>query len=364
MRQLEPFSYFANHASAIAGFGGAEPPPDPRYFFHTHYEAVPPGRAVYRLTIKGARASRGELTLRVHAFKPGASGDISLAGGGRIVFDEMRPDAATVSLPIRFSAAPDTQYALYGFFSDPTDLVADAIDIAIEELGVRDESGSVPTGLSSAGERAVGFGDINKLCTDRAPSILHPVSQPFTQEQIEPEPFDALWPSIPPFPQDPVTRWTMVVQLQALAGAGMLAPGMRGFVLDAPHPALAETLRAKGCAVTEGLVDAPEAPIDHDAGAEHDFVLGYQSEVQAGATEAYLAFPERLIAQTRTGGLAIAMLVVTPDQPPDMVRNAIQQAALRLIGRGHDVAQLCFPRQFVKAGGRPGQGRFAFVVRV
>lgn len=355
MRHLEPFSYFANHASAIEGFGGVEPAPDPRYFFHTHYEPVQPGRAVFRLAIEGARASRGELTLRVHAYKPGASGEIGLAGGGRIVFDEARPDAATVRLPVRFLAAPDTHYALYGFFSDPTDLVADAIEISIEELPSPAKPGGAPGETLGSERPAAGFGETAKLCIDKVPSLLHPISQACTPDQIAGESFDALWPDIPAPQGDAVTRWTMVMPLQALAGAGMLGAGRRGLLLNAPHPALAETLRAAGCTVTE------EAS---GAAGPYDFVVGYQEETPVAPARAYAALQDQLLAEVAGGGLTIAVLAVPSGEAPSAIRNAIQQVALRLIGGGHDVAQLNFARPFARAGTGPEGGRFGLIARV
>lgn len=351
MRQLEPFSYFAGQASAVAGFGGDEAPPDPRYFFHTRYEAVRPGRAVYRLTIEGARASRGELTLRIHAFKPGAAGEISLAGGGRLLFDDLRPNRTTVTLPVRFSAAPETHYALYGFFSDPTDLVAETIGIAIEELGTPADRGGAAAEAEKTSTAVLGFGDTAKLCTMRAPSILHPVSQPCTAEQLRPDLFDGLWPEIPPLREGPAARWAMVLPLQALGGAGMLAPDNAALVLNAPHPALAEVLRAAGCTVSDAA--------DAGTSQQFDFTIGYDQ----GLGSDHAALPEILVGQTRRGGLAVAMLAFAPGETPATFRNTIQQIALRLIGRGHDVAQLCFPRQSTKSDMEYRAGGFGLVVR-
>jgi len=175
MRQLEPFSYFADYASAVSGFGGSEPAPDNRYCLHTQYQPLRPGRAAFRLTIKGAKATKGELSLRVHAYKPSSSGEVMLAGGGRIRLDELDSDA--IDQTIRIAAAPGVHYALYGYFSEPTDLVAESVTVAIEELESADDGDGVQeTRRSALADAASAIDRSNKLCTGDSPSITlkHP----------------------------------------------------------------------------------------------------------------------------------------------------------------------------------------------
>jgi hypothetical protein len=362
MRQLEPFSYFAGHASALAGFGGPEAAPDPRYFFHTRYETVRPGRAIYHLAIKGARATTGELTLRVHAFKPGAAGEISLAGGGRLSLGGVQGQAEATHVPIRFSAAPDSHYALYGYFSEPTDLVADAIEIAIEELGGPADAASAQR--SSRAEATGGFAAIAKLCSDAAPSLLQPVSQPCTEEQLAPDILDALWPSIPGFAEDRVERWKLVMPLQALTSAGMRLADARGLILDAPHASLAAALREQGAAIDEarGGVDTG-AWTEADGGGGHDFVIAYEPPRPAGPAARSASLPERIAPQVMKGGLAVAIMAIDPDQEAHAFRNGLQQIALRLIGRGHDVAQLRVPHALFPFARTGPTGAFAFIIK-
>lgn len=361
MRQLEPFSYFADQASAIAGFGGGEVAPDPRYCFHTRYEPVRPGHAIYHVTIRGARACDGELTLRVHGFKPGAPGDIDLAGGGRLRLRDI--EGERIELPIRFSAAPDAHYALYGYFSEPADLVAEAVDIAIEEVG--GPAGRTGGNARGSGENgaARGYGPGNHLCTEEAPSLERPASQPCTEEQIASPQFAGLWSEISPCPRDPAWRWRLVMPLQVLDAAGLLAGGRRGLLLDAPDPTLSGILRRNGCIVEETSaaprLGGAQGWTSFDQGdAVDDFAVGF--ERQAADPDDAMSLPERMMAGVAEGGLVVAMLAIDPREPRPVFRNRIQQIALRLIGRGHDVAQLCFPRRETLAWGPGGLGWFCF----
>src|SRR3954449_4167496 len=101
-REIEPFSFFLQHASAIPGLGGPNPGPDPNYCFHTPYHEYLPGIVIFRATLLEARASHGELALRVHAFRPESGQNASLVAGARMPLDQLGGESLDVA--VRFAA--------------------------------------------------------------------------------------------------------------------------------------------------------------------------------------------------------------------------------------------------------------------
>ncbi len=364
MRQLEPFSYFADYASAVSGFGGSEPAPDNRYCLHTQYQPLRPGRAAFRLTITGARATKGELSLRVHAYKPSSSGDAVLAGGGRIRLDELKSD--TIDKIIRFAAAPGVHYALYGYFSEPTDLVAELMVVAIEEHDGEEANTEVQEIRRSVlADAAPAIDRSNRLCTGNAPSVALPVSQPCTADQLAARTFGQIWPEIPSFADAPSMRWQLVMPLQALENFGLIAPGSHGLLVDPPHDSLATTLRQRNC-ILEEFSAHPDGkqegfgPLPEHGASDHDFAIGFEPIALAIAGSFRESMPERLLSHLMKGGVAITTFIPGENVDANSFRNRLQQIALRLVGLEHDVAQLCFPRQ---AEGNWASAPFIFIVR-
>jgi hypothetical protein len=347
LKRIEPFSFWPAYASAIPGFGGNDAGPDPFYCFHTPYTEFAPGHVAFHLRLSGARATMGELALRVHAYRSDQSSDAMMVSGTRQRLDNL--DDQDVDLSVRFLALPGVGYALFGRYSEPADLSVGAIEIAAEELGDVPgmESGAVAV---SARADDGAFTDINKLCSDGMPSILHPVSQPCTRDQIDSAAFASLWPMIPAPGGDPVVRWSMVVPLQVLDNAGMLKNGSKGLIINAPDPALGAVLRDRGCAV----VERSGAGISGEVGGDCDFAVTYAMSSQDGFGEAGGFSPEQSIGQVLKGGLAITLSSI--DSDPHKARNAAQQIALRLIGRGHGIAQICIPADSELIGKGEGDG--------
>lgn len=332
MREVEPFGYFINHASAIAGLGGGEPSPAPDYFFHSGYEPVRTGRAAFHLTLTGARATRGELTLRVHAHKPGTGSDIELAGGARCLLTDIRDGKLTIVA--RFSAAPDVQYALYGHFTEPTDLDVDTIVVRLEETE-RPQRTQVK-GRSTFGNKIDAYfsKDIARLCSDTSPSLLTPTSQFCTQSQLLDPDFYSFWPEVPNSKSDPVLRWKQIIPLQILARAGLLQKGASGLLVNPPGPATAQSISAWGCAI-----ETDPAPTSFEA-AE---TPGYDFAIEYTDLEALLSVDpasEGLALQVLQGGLMIFVLDCAAADESAQIRNQIRTLALRMIGKGPNVAQL------------------------
>ena len=350
MRSIDPFAYLSGYASAIAGLGGLEPSPDPRYCLHTPYVEVRPGHAIFHLTIAQARASRGELTLRVHGYREG--GDVILVTSSRLLLDGLV--GARVDHELRFAALEGVQYALFAFFSEPSDLETSAVGVAIEEL---EESIAIRAAVTR-GEpsrfAADGHAPSARLLGDDPPSFRSPVSQPRTRTQLADPLMSQAWPAIAAAPDAEPWRWEMSVALQALRRAGTLAAGAHGLVFDPPHGALrAELARAGAMADEVALAAAASAGAaaqvwveDEGADGAFDFVLSFTALVR-GAGEAVDLIGAGLRC-LRGGGMGVFLLPFrsSPDAldhaPGALDRNALQAIALRLIGQSYAVAQFAF----------------------
>lgn len=365
MRQLEPFSYFAEHASAISGFGGGELAPDPRYCFHTHYEELCPGRVVFHLRMIGARASEGELTLRVHGYKVGSNSDVSLVAGTKRLLQGLGTDnqGETVELSVSIAALKGVQYALYGFFSEPSDLQVDDVVVSIDECGtinpaIMSEWRSKPR-FAVSGIEAPG-----RLYSDTSPLLRFPVSQDCTLEQLD----------VAYSPNDKLAfdRWRTRVALAALDSYGMLQESATGAIIGAMSSGLTEALHKQGCRTVEW--SEPSALKTARQGAfvaateGVDFVLSYVlNEPIAGPSERYRIIRET-VSFLMSGGLAVFVTrYYEPSRGPSdndfPSRNEIGQWALRLIGLGHDVAQLAFGSDSQRLVLRDGSTPFVLIVR-
>lgn len=353
-RQLEPFSYFVEHASAIDGFGGDEQGPDPRYCFHTHYEQLPPGRVNYHMRMLGARASEGELTLRVHAYKPGSESGPSLVNGSKQRLDGLGKNGpgAEIDVEVSFAAVDGVHYALYGYFSEPSDLCVDDVIITIDELGpeISEPEPDIARGRSRF--EITGIEMPVRLHTDATPSLTEPVSQDCTLRQLAAlniaDPAAAL------------ARWRSDIPLAALTRYGMFREGAAGIILGAAPDGLHDALAARGCSIVDAAADPATFA---------DFAISYaliETVTQPGERFQLL---QRTLGRLLHGGLAIFVFDYRAGESPDPARpsfcdrNEIKQWVLRLIGFGHDVVQLTFADAGQRMTLADGTTPFVLIVR-
>jgi len=358
VREIDPFAYLVGHASAIEGFGGFEQSPDPRYCFHTDYLDVRPGRAIFRVIMTDAHATTGELSLRVHGFKEGT--DVLLVASIKLALDGL--DGASIEQVLRFTALDGVQYALFAFFSEPSDLGVASLKVSLEEPG-----DGVPVRANRGAAPASQFGARNqvpspRLVGDEPPSLRSPVSQPCTDEQLESETFRSAWPAVAASNVPALAKWQMIAPLQALKVARMIVPGAQCLLLDPPHPVLAEVLVGSGV-VVENLSGHADAGrwIDETGGeGGFDFVISHTLLGTDQVRERHLDAIGTGLRAVRTSCAAMFVLpfwsgtalVERPSGAADCLdRNDIQRIALRLIGQSYAVAQLAFPRPG-RGGGR------------
>lgn len=328
MRSIDPFSYWRDRASQLRGWGGERPSPDPQYCFHTSYEAVRPGRAVYSLKLLGSQATRGELTLRVHAYRPDSHMPPVLTAGGRLELGTDRYDDLAVSIP--FHAINGVDYALYGFFTEPTDLSVERIEVLLDEPeGGEDVEIEAPISPLARPISVVEAGPATGLSHHEAVDRARPVSQDCTWRQLD------AGDSIP----ERLEHWREAICLAALMSYEVDGPGLSGWVAGHASRAMREALVAKPVA----LYFHSEAPTP-DTGEFADFVLWPDGpSVDGDAAERWTelhAWLERL----KIGGLAVVGLRYRIDDtaPDTLSRNEIKKWAFRAIGLGYSVAPLAF----------------------
>lgn len=354
MRALEPFGYFANHASALPGFGGASLGPDPRYFLHTFYEDVRPGRAVFHLRLDGAKASAGELTFRVHSYRPGTDGDVSLVASTRLRLDEFVPtqDDEQIRVAVRIAAIEGVQYALYGYFSEPSDLAAREVRVLLEELGCEDGDGpDDSTRPVSAFRPDPAQSERRQLVSRTRPTLTSLDSRDCTRDQLQrigaPADFR-------------LDGWRARVALTVLEGHDMLDAGANGLVRGPAPESLAQDLVSRDCAI------ACHAQTGHNW---FDFVVSYDLEDDIGDAERRLEMLRDIVGQLRHGGLAMIFLAYDPRSPSLLGehgapnRNELGRWALYLTGAGHAVAPMAFAAPDERAQRPDGLTPFALVVR-
>ena len=362
MRQIDPFSFFPDHASAVSGLGGDALSPDPRYCFHTPYMFVRPGAAVFELTMRGVRATRGELALRVHAFRPGSGENASLVAATRLdVTTEGRTDLVA---SVRFGAMRDVEYAFYGFFIEDSDISASAIEIALHEPeGEEADYVDPPRSIlaQDIGPREVR--PANALIHVITPRLAIPVSQDCTLTQVQ-----EARSGVPGVGM--TGDWAEVLCLSALNTYDIRYRALEALVLGAVSDAFLACLGDAGFVISRAdAADVPPASSPLFA----DVVLWPEGLRDTVDPQASWEAVQGWLARLKVGGLGVVTTTYLPDTGPvsclDVAdgaiatRNTIGKWALRLIGQSFDVAPLAFSDAEDLDLDRHGRARFALIVR-
>ena len=360
MRDVDPFSYWPEHSSAIRGFGGSNLSPDPRYLFHTNYLEVRPGPASYELKISGGRASYGELMIRVHAVRPDSGQDASLVGGARLnlVAEELQDYAVHV----RFAAQRGVHYAFYGYFLEEFQINADGLRVLLNESEGDEEIYPEPPRSVLAYPEALG--DVrppNALVHVIPPRLAAPVSQACTAAQLSE--LKAKLHSVGSF-----NDWAEALCMNALSTYGMNVPALEGLMVGPCSDRFSELMTQCGFSMTHMDADPPPTP-KSDVFA--DFVLwpeGLHGEPDA---ERRWDICKAWLGRLKIGGLGVIVVYFRPENGPprsnptddgdSVTRNEIGRWALRLIGEGYSVAPLAFSSAEDLAVDNDGFSRFVLI---
>lgn len=351
MREIEAFSYWPDHASAISGFGGGRRSPDPRYCFHTLYYDARPGPTRYVLRLRGVRATMGELSLRVHAFRPPDDGQISLVSGGRLLLsDDISQD---ISVEVPFVALRGVLYAFYGYFSEDSDVQAEHVQVELVEFDGEEEPYIEPP-------RSAMVFDEGPSETRPANALIHvgavyldlPISQDCTIAQVQAmrSGAGALGFSLkkPEQSSEAMALWRETVSMAALPAYQVVMSGLDGAIVGDVSDNMRGQLEESDFIIR----NVSHMPPAHGYREFADFVLWpHAGQVGASLTDRWTRI-EGALERLKIGGLAVIGLVyhaqadlvgsTAAAQHDGLSRNEIGQWVLRLIGRGYAVAPLAY----------------------
>jgi hypothetical protein len=385
---LDPFSFLPGVASRVAGLGGNAPGHDPTYVFHTPYVKAGPGRVTATIRFDGLVAKRGTLVLRIHVLPSEEGARAQMVNSERILLNRLLTQGGEVS--INFEAFRDMTYAVLGQIPDNTDAYADNLTVRFDSQQDR------YAGRAAFAEaRSTTFGSDKLRPTARLISLepatlAQPVSQMCTAAQLD-EPVCRDWGRRLGEPKARDRRlWERAYVLQVLTLYGMLEPDARGIGFGVEDGGLPALMAAAGVSVTvansagpfgggdaavgnEGIGDEGVAQrllrpeiCDERVFAEkvnfrsvdltdipHDLVnfdFSWSSSVSStlGSVAAGQAFIEHAMECLRPNGIAVHVFdfdptvieQTVPSGAPYWRRREVEQAALGLISRGHEVAEV------------------------
>lgn len=345
VRTIEPFGFWPQYASAIGGLGGDQGGPDPYYCFHTPYLEYQPGGLVFRLRLIGAKATEGELALRVHAWKADGSIDAVLVGGMRVELDGLDGD---YEYAVRVASLPGVIYAFFGRYSQPSDLTIDDLLLTAEELADEDVNTYASVDLSPTAFGAKDYSAPSHLTLITEPTLRAPLSQAYSDAQLTDAALHSVLPDAILALDDNHARWREAYAWQVLSAYRMAEPGASGYLRVADGSPLRGLLEQRGALVTDTLAQGMVGC--------HDFLVDMSPfEGGGGTTNPSKIVLEKLTA-LRKGGLGIFVFTAqigglasvsasVRDEAGWIAREQdIQQLALKVIGHGSDIAQIVWPR--------------------
>lgn len=373
--QLDPFGLIVGVGSRVIGLGGNAPSHDPDYVFHTPYVEAARGPAQFTVHFHGLTAKRGTLILRVHML-PGEEGATArMINSDRIQLNRLVKQGGVTT--IRFEGFRGVTYALMGTIIDDTDAAATALSVSLDR-----PADGVDRGKALAEARSTEYGRdaarqvVHLVSLDR-PTLANPVSQFCTPAQLG-EPAYAEWAArlrIDGVPDD--AHWRQIYVMQVLKRYAMLENGARGIGFGVDGGPLPAAIAALGPSVV--ATDPPATDAEPDDAREElrrpaicddahfdqrvafqrvdpaaipddlvnfDFLWSTGIADRIGTIADGLEFIEQSLDCLRPGALAVhafafSRVTRARHDPATLFRQGdVEQLALTLISRGHEVAQI------------------------
>lgn len=343
LRVLEPFGFWPKYSSALQGYGGNDSSPDPYYCFHTPYSEFTPGSLLFRAQLIGARATCGELALRVHGWRADGSMDAVLVGGLRIPLEDLDGDPEFI---VRVASLPGVLYAFFARYTEPSDLRIDDLILTVQELADENTDTYSTQDLPATAFHASGLSQPSHLTLLNEPSLRAPLSQPLTQAQLADSSF---WRDVPQELHDiadPLDRWRIAYAWQALVGYSVATAGANGLTLAAFDNPLATLLQKSGALVVEE--DPGSTAVKYDFLAQ---IFRRAPFIDSAALIQHILTSMTLLLR---GGIGIFVfdadlggrpvpIAAMPPGPFIPSEQDIHRVALKIIGHGSDIAQIAWP---------------------
>jgi SAM-dependent methyltransferase len=279
---LDPFGFWPDRASGIAGLGGAAAA-DPGQAFHSPYVLVHVGEACFQGRFDGLVATGGTLTLRVLERRFDGERSRTIARSRLPLADLARTGG---DWRIGFRARRDAIYAVLADLSPDNDATAAALHLALQgwsdgtwhrERMARARTrvfGPSPTGwraaLSVWATRRAG------LLADDPATLAAPLSQMCTAAQMTEPAFLRILDAFQSTPTRHRKQWEVAYIVAVLEEAGMLRPDARGLGFGCGREAFPSFFAARGCRI----VATDQAP--DEAAAAGWIATGQHSRHPAG----------------------------------------------------------------------------------
>ena len=361
MLEVDPFAYYPQHASVIAGWGGSGLSPDPLYCLHTYYLDMRSGPARFELELRNVRASFGELVLCVHAQRLGSDENASLVSGTRldVVSDHARDLRATVA----FFALRNVQYALYGYFQQGSDIRADGVKVTLHESnGEVGDYIEPPRSALALSQNRSDVRPANALIHVLPPRMNAPVSQDFTRLQRA--------ELIAAGEGKSADDWAEALTLNALKAYGVTIPALEGIVVGACSPRFLDALTNASFALQ--VVESHPVPAPA-LGLFGDFLVWPQGLCVIGNASQRWDVVNGWFGRLKIGGFGVMTCRYRPGDIPssshsansghEITQNEIGRWALQLIGNGFSVAPLAFSSPEDLVLDDAGLARFALIAK-
>lgn len=345
IRQLEPFTFWPSYSSALHGYGGLENGPDPFYCFHTPYYDFKPGAVVFKARLVGAKATMGELAMRVHAYRADGSMDAVLVGGLRASLENVEDDQ---EYTIRVASIPGVLYAFYGRFSEASDLTLNDVVITAQEIIGEDIDTYSSMAVAPTTLPAVNLELPSHLTLLGEPDLNMPLSQPCTPAQLADEVFWSSAPASINAIEDPLDRWRCAFAWQALVTYGMAEPGANGLICTSGPNPLSDLLHDRGALTLDEARD--------DKAIQYDFLISINALPPFVDSLNFAQDVLRNMARLLRGGIGIFIFDAVIGQPghtgdravlagrPMPTEQDIQRVALKIIGHSSEIAQIHWPQ--------------------
>lgn len=332
--QIDPFGYHPDRRSAVSPLGGDVPSLDQKYVFHTNYITCRAGQIIFDLRFENIRGSSGELCVQLQSYRAGDSVGVLLVNSTRRSLAQLTGE--DLELSIDTYAVDGVSYALYGYVSESTDAEASSLTILLREM--EDNSPRVPALFLEGGSACtdIALDRPTRLVNTSPASFTTPVSQALTHSQLSEDIYlqMASEQGLEPNAQS----WPTLFAFRAIDVFGLTQPEARGLCLGDTSQLLGEILRRHGCVTLSAEAADPTEGFDF-AWSIHEAISGdFRLE--------FAAFVEDGMRYILPKGVAVHLVPVASlkAEGPGTTLNTmdIQKAALTLIARGYDVAQLNF----------------------
>ncbi|WP_174290845.1 SAM-dependent methyltransferase [Sphingomonas bacterium] len=383
---LDPFAFWPEAKSSIAGLGGSIAPVDAKAAFHTNYTSFDPGPLTIDLIFAQLKATRGTLTLYAMA-SPEDGGPAKVQSRLLIDLAELAAAGGRHRLPIMVKQG--YAYAFLGRILDDTDASASALTLQTDQ---HVDGPAFARKLAAA--KAIIFGprgSSSGLVVDGPATLADVRSQMCTAAQFDEPDYDR-WLALMHRPKHQHRKqWEYVWICRVLETMGSLMEGARGLGFGCgiePLPALfaaygafvtatdlgAEDRRAKRWQASaqhllsvDALSDSAVCPSEQffqrvevdaiDMNAVPDNRTGYDfcwsscSLEHLGSIDAGLRFIERSLDTLKPGGVAVHTTEFNLTSDTRTIRKGgtvlfrrsdIENFARKMASAGHEVLPITF----------------------